>query len=298
NIDPDLRATPPFLVTVDGMVVSSTYDGLTPLNIGTFTNGQLVLLQVEEAEDPNDCTDLCRDIVELDVNNFAPTLTIDATRPDFTCADGSDITLTANASSGNMAASFTYAWSTNETTQSIDVSMPDNYTVTVTEVGGNGCEAVTSLEILDNTFPPPSIMLVSSGCLTTVGGSVTLTVESTDAVTYLWSDNSTNQSLVVTTGGTYSVTATDVANGCENMESIDITPLSPVICQSTEVQDANNGNNGAIAAFASGGSGNFEYSINGVDFQSSNEFNGLAMGNYTITVRDADHPDCFTTCSE
>jgi hypothetical protein len=40
---------------------------------------------------------------------------------------------------------------------------------------------------------------------------------------YLWSDNSTSPTLVVTTPGTYSVTVTDDANECTDTESIIIT---------------------------------------------------------------------------
>src|SRR5690606_2877139 len=41
-----------------------------------------------------------------------------------------------------------------------------------------------------------------------------------------------------------------------------------------------------ITANGSGGSGTLEYSINGIDYQSSPDFNDLANGDYTIFVRD------------
>jgi SprB repeat len=60
--------------------------------------------------------------------------------------------------------------------------------------------------------------------------------------------------------------------------TINLTP-SDALC---------NGTNGAITAAASGGTAPYEYSIDGgLSYQSSNVFNGLASGNYTITLKDA-----------
>ncbi len=44
---------------------------------------------------------------------------------------------------------------------------------------------------------------------------------------------------------------------------------------------------GEIVFYASGGTGEYEYSINGVDFQSSNTFSNLGLGTYYPTVKDA-----------
>lgn len=45
---------------------------------------------------------------------------------------------------------------------------------------------------------------------------------------------------------------------------------------------------GTITITASGGGGDFEYSIDGQNFQSGNVFTNVGGGNYTATVRDAD----------
>ncbi|MEM1328713.1 MAG: T9SS type A sorting domain-containing protein [Bacteroidota bacterium] len=302
NFDPNdnmaTSATPPFVVRVDGTTISSNYDGVASLNIGTFQNSNNVLLQVEEADDPNDCTDLCRDIVNLDVNNFAPTLDINASRTEFTCAQTDPITLTAIASSDDMAASFTYNWSTNENTDAITVNTPGSYSVTVTEVGGNGCEQIASIDIEDNTFPPPTISLERTGCLSNNGGETTIEVISVDDVTYLWDDGSVNSTLTVTAGGTYSVTATDVANGCEAVESINIITRPAIRCEMVQQMPATDGNSdGSLTAMASGGSGNFEYNLDGGPFQMSSTFNNLTDGEYVITIRDVNDPLCSVDCN-
>ncbi|MEO1258703.1 MAG: T9SS type A sorting domain-containing protein [Bacteroidota bacterium] len=48
------------------------------------------------------------------------------------------------------------------------------------------------------------------------------------------------------------------------------------------------GMDGFISIEATGGTPPYEYSLNGVDFQSENTFNNLGPGTYTVTVRDAD----------
>lgn len=52
---------------------------------------------------------------------------------------------------------------------------------------------------------------------------------------------------------------------------------------------------GGVTASAQGGQGDFEYSVNGVDFQASGVFTGLSAGNYVLTVRDAG--ECEVTSS-
>jgi gliding motility-associated-like protein len=49
----------------------------------------------------------------------------------------------------------------------------------------------------------------------------------------------------------------------------------------------NNGTQGAITINATGGIGPYTYSLDGVNFQTSNTFTGLAIGPKTITVKDA-----------
>lgn len=52
---------------------------------------------------------------------------------------------------------------------------------------------------------------------------------------------------------------------------------------------------GGVTATAQGGEGDFAYSVNGVDFQSSGTFSGLAAGNYVLTAQDGN--ECQVTTS-
>jgi hypothetical protein len=62
----------------------------------------------------------------------------------------------------------------------------------------------------------------------------------------------------------------------------------PQITSSGSAVNASSGGatDGSITVTASGGTGTLEYNINGGTFQSSNVFNGLGAGNYTVVVRD------------
>jgi hypothetical protein len=96
--------------------------------------------------------------------------------------------------------------------------------------------------------------------------------------------------------GTYTLYAQD-ANGCIGTTNITITEPSAIGINAVPTMISCTGlNNGQIFVSASGGSAPLTYSINGTTFVSSNTFNGLSAGNYTVTVKDANGcQQTFTT---
>ncbi|WP_420318689.1 SprB repeat-containing protein [Ekhidna sp.] len=77
--------------------------------------------------------------------------------------------------------------------------------------------------------------------------------------------------------------------GCsDNDEDPDIdcsqTDLSVAISSTVEPTCSGTG---SISLMGSGGNEPYEFSINGVDFQSSSEFSGLVAGSITVTIRDS-----------
>ncbi|HET6991516.1 MAG TPA: T9SS type A sorting domain-containing protein, partial [Bacteroidia bacterium] len=95
------------------------------------------------------------------------------------------------------------------------------YWVDVTN--GNGCVSRDSVTVTINSNP-----IVDLGPDATQCGSATLDAGNPGA-TYLWSDNSTNQTLTVSASGTYSVLVT-FSGGCTASDAINITinPLPTV----------------------------------------------------------------------
>jgi len=108
-----------------------------------------------------------------------------------------------------------YNWSTGATGHAITVEMPGSYRVTVT--AANGCSASKEVELAYCTevtlevSPTPAQLCEDTLILQANAGFVS----------YLWSDNSTGSSLIVTEPGTYSVTVQD-AGGCFAVEEIEV----------------------------------------------------------------------------
>ena len=81
--------------------------------------------------------------------------------------------------------------------------------------------------------------------------------------------------------GTYTITAKN-AQGCTGATSVTITSFD---CSSTYISVSGNTTTNSITITSPIGNG-YTYSINGSTFQSSNVFNGLSTGKYTVTARD------------
>lgn len=128
---------------------------------------------------------------------------------DTTICDG--VTLTLDA--GNHPATATYLWSTNATTATIQVATTGTYTVTVTD---GGCSATDTINV---TVAPLPVVDLGPDVANCDGQPVTLDAGGSASDSYLWNDNSTAQTLVATTSGTYSVTVTNAA-GCSAADTV------------------------------------------------------------------------------
>ena len=111
--------------------------------------------------------------------------------------EGGSVTLTSSEISGNV-------WNTGETTQSIVVTTSgDYYTV-------NGVNTSNTISVIENANPTATI--IADGEITFCEGG-TVTLNSSAASSYLWSNGETTSSIIVDASGSFSVTVTD-ANGC------------------------------------------------------------------------------------
>ena len=146
--------------------------------------------------------------------NTVPITVVNVTGPTTIC-QGTNAILTASGAT-------TYLWSNGATTSSITVGTANNYTVTGSNNCGSSNDGVTI-----TVNPLPMAVIAPLGGITTfcTGGSVTL--QGSGGTTYLWSDGSTTSSILVTVGGTYTLTAT---NNCgTNTTSQITTETSPPI---------------------------------------------------------------------
>ncbi len=102
-------------------------------------------------------------------------------------------------------------------------------------------------------------------------------------VSYDWSTGATTQGIYVYQGGDYTVTVTDNF-GCTNDKTVHVDESGPATIESISVVDFN-GNENSITVFVSG-PGDYEYSLDGTNYQDSNTFEHLYPGTYTVYVRD------------
>jgi len=135
--------------------------------------------------------------------------------------DSTELSITVSDNNGNLS----YLWDTGETTTTVSAnpSQSTTYTVTTTAtLDGCSTSAETSVNVIVNTLPDISI----SGTLIFCDGEVQ-ELTASNGYNYLWGDNSTSQSILVSEGGEYAVTATD-SNGCSNSTSVNVT-VNPII---------------------------------------------------------------------
>ncbi|AUC81400.1 T9SS type B sorting domain-containing protein [Lacinutrix sp. Bg11-31] len=124
---------------------------------------------------------------------------------------------------------------------------------------------------------------------TSTGGTPAYTYQLIDTVTPFTTTNfESNGILTNVAAGTYNVEVTDTL-GCT--ESFEITLTSPSIPTATINVTSDlcydNFNAATIEVLTTSGQSPYQYNINGGAFQSSNIFNNLSPGNYTIIVRDS-----------
>ena len=151
----------------------------------------------------------------VNVNSTGVTAIV-SSQTDATCENGDDGSATVTASGGQ--APYTYLWSpVGGTAASASGLAPGTYSVTVTDY--LGCSTIVTVQIgFLHAAPVVDLGPDSVACIGTV---VTLDAGAGMSA-YLWSDNSTNQTLDVSTDGSYGVVVTD-ANGCQNSDLVSVT---------------------------------------------------------------------------
>jgi gliding motility-associated-like protein len=116
----------------------------------------------------------------------------------------------------------TYQWNTGASTSSISPIFPGIYSLTVTD--GNGCTGADTITL--GWYFAPLVSVGPDVNICTGGTGVTLTATAGFA-SYLWSNAANTQTTTVTTGGTYSVIASD-PNGCQAFDTL-VATLVPAV---------------------------------------------------------------------
>ena len=166
-----------------------------------------------------------------------------------------------------------------------DVDTVDNVTAAATTITMNGDYSITANF---EAYPLPTCHITATPSATIcAGGSVTLTEDSGNATSWLWTTQETTKSIVVSASGTYGVTLTD-ANGCTSYCEIEVT-VNP-LPEATASNDGPVCEGGSI--MLSGGTDDLaSYRWTGPNGYSSNQPSPVLTnvgvsdaGTYTLTV--------------
>ena len=141
--------------------------------------------------------------------NPLPTITIAGNT---TLCAGNSTTLTASGADS-------YSWSTGDNTASVSISAFGIYSVTGTTT--TGCSNTAEVTVLVSQLPVITISGETDIC---AGESTTLTANGGE--TYLWSDGTTNNTLIVNIAGTYQVIGYNAA-GCNAMANATVNVWQP-----------------------------------------------------------------------
>ncbi len=103
-------------------------------------------------------------------------------------------------------------------------------------------------------------------------------------VSYEWSTGETTQDIIVNTPGDYTVTVTN-ADGCSNSKTITVEASDVAVIDRVDIKDFSPDQNNQITVYASG-LGDYEYSLDGINYQDENTFDHIYPGTYTVYVSD------------
>ena len=119
-----------------------------------------------------------------------------------------------------------YTWSSGDTTQSITVGQTGSYSVVIWDV--DSCASLSNVVLVTLIEDIPPVITVDGGDVYCEGSEVTL--NSTPAESYLWSNGEETQSIIVTDPGEYTVTI-DACDGSQ----LTSDPVSIAILDAAEL---------------------------------------------------------------
>ncbi len=173
----------------------------------------------------------------------------------------------------------TYLWSDNSTEQTLTITESGTYSVTITNE--NECKNTDEINVTINSLPEIDLGEDIQSC----ENETVILDAGSGFETYLWSDNSTEQTLTITETGTYSITITD-ANNCENSDEILVTlNFLPEISLGEDIDICENS---SILLTISGDTGQYLWSNNSTE----NEITVDESGEYWVRVGSQ---SCFNT---
>lgn len=194
------------------------------------------------------------------------------------------------------------------TTKDIDVLVTGNYTVEITSPGNQG--GIDGCYFAQTFFvPEPGPLYINNitttdvNCFGETTGSITTMVTGEGTIVYEWtfadgspilvSNGTDGPDITGIDAGSYMLTVTD-NNTTTSSPPIAINqPNAPLNITNIFTTDVScfGGSDGSVQIEVFGGTEAYTYSLDGINYQNSPFFNGLAQGSITVYVRDSNNCD-------
>ena len=223
------------------------------------------------------------------------------------------VTVTATGGAGN----YTYVWTDCSNgnvvgnTATVTGLCAGDYAVTVYD--GNGCfDSTACITVLDTvganpcaniSMTPYVVQHASNG---QCNGSLDATITGTSGqFNAYWIDCNTGQIAYTwyqwpaACSGQYALVVQDIGYGCSDTSTcitvIDSTAGCTLVATGNSIDPTCAGTcDGQFYGVATGGSGSYQYSLDGVNWQPTPNFNGLCAGVHIFYVQDLFNPNCTT----
>ena len=258
-----------------GYTYSWSPSGGTGANASSLSAGNYTVT----VTDANGCTTTANTTVT------EPTLLVtNASASPALCNGSADGTATAVASDGTPG--YTYSWApSGGNSANASGLLAGNYTVTVTDA--NGCITTANATVTEPTLLTAAASATPVLCNGGSDGSASVVAgDGTPGYTYSWSSGGAAAQENSLAAGTYTVTVTD-ANGCVTTATTSVTePTALTASSSSTAVLCNGGADGSATVVAADGTPGYSYSWSPSGGNGATA-NGLAAGNYTVTVTDA-----------
>ena len=200
------------------------------------------------------------------------------------CSGGS-VNATVTVNGGTPA--YTYTWlPSGGNTATTNSLTPGNYTVTISDANNCNISSVLTVTAPASALAANITSVSNINCATTNTGSVTATVSGgAPGYTYTWSPSGGNATTATNLAvGNYTLSVTD-ANGCTTGTVVAITKPVVIISSSNNV-NCFGATTGSVTAMVNGGTPAYTYTWSPSGGNAATA-TGLAAGNYTINITDA-----------
>jgi gliding motility-associated-like protein len=178
---------------------------------------------------------------------------------------------------------------TNRLPNSFKNTIAFDQTIYARILNGPDCYAVTPIKLIVHVFDPANFGNETDYLCK--NATIYLSV-ATGFETYLWNTGSTAASIPVNIAGNYSVTVSDV-NGCLKTKKFKVIASDVAVITGTQVKDFSANENSVLVEYT--GIGNYEFSLDGENYQDAPLFKGTPAGIYNAFARDKN--GCGTTMS-